>query len=565
MKKILLFGNPNVGKSVIFSRLTGTSVIAANYPGTTVEFTKGYIRLNGEKVEVIDVPGTYTLEPTTTAEEVAVKILDSAIKEKESVALQVIDATNLERNLYLTLQLLTRDIPLLIALNLWDEARHIGITIDYKKLEELLGIPVVPTVAITGEGIRELKERIKSARKGKCKITERWPEIGRIISEVQKVSHRHHTLLEKLGDSTIRPATGLPLALLFLYLTFLFVRLISEGLITYIFDPLFNKFYLPFLIRIFQPLPQFLSEILLGKTAEPLAGFGLFTTGLYIPFVIVLPYLFAFYLILSFWEDIGYLPRLATLLDTFLHRLGVHGYSSIPLILGLGCKVPAVLATRILETKREKIITSALILMSAPCLPQSAMIVSLIAPYGTKFLLLVFGLLFSLSLITSLFLSRLLKGETPELFLEIPPYRRPYLSTLFAKVGLRLSSFIKEAIPLIIAGLFLIGLLELLGVMAFLGEFLGKPVVYLLGLPKNSIGVIMTGFLRKDVSIGLLFPLGLTLKQKIISSIFLTLYLPCLSTLFILTRELTLKEMIKIVAIQFLFGLSIGGLLNLIL
>ncbi len=560
-------GNPNVGKSVIFSRLTGTYVVTSNYPGTTVGFTKGYTKINGEKVEVIDVPGAYTLEPTNTAEEVAVKMLETASQEKENVVIQVIDATNLERNLILTLQLLSRNLPLLIALNLWDEAKHLGIQIDFQKLEAILGVPVVPTVAITGEGIKELKEKIPEAKKGRCLTGEKWQEIGKIIDEVQRVSHRHHTFSEKLNDLTIRPATGLPLALIILYLIFLLVRLGGENLTTYLLDPIFNKLYLPLITKIITQIspPKFFLEILLGKTLEPLSSFGLLTTGPYIPFVIVLPYLFIFYLLLSLLEDIGYLPRLATLLDTFLHRLGVHGYSSVPIILGFGCKVPALLATRILETKREKVITTALIMMMAPCLPQSAMIVSLIAPYGTKYLFLIFSLLFFLSLFVSFLLSKVLSGETLELFLEIPPYRRPIFSLLGKKTWLRLKAFLKEAVPLIFGGVFLISILELFGIIDFIAKFLGKPLLYLLGLPERTIGVIVTGFLRKDVSIALLSLLNLTPKQLIIASLFLTLYLPCLSTFFVMGKELRLKNLFQVVVIQFFSGLFVGFLLNHIL
>ncbi|MCK4385350.1 MAG: 50S ribosome-binding GTPase, partial [candidate division Zixibacteria bacterium] len=159
MRKILLMGNPNVGKSVIFSRLTGVNVIASNYPGTTVEYTRGYMRLGDEKVEVIDVPGTYGLSPTSKAEEVAVNML----KEGDLV-IDVVDATNLERNLNLTLQLLNDSKPVVIALNLWDETRHIGILIDADKLKQILGVPVVPTCAITGEGIKKLVSELPFAK-----------------------------------------------------------------------------------------------------------------------------------------------------------------------------------------------------------------------------------------------------------------------------------------------------------------------------------------------------------------------------------------------------------------
>jgi len=183
MKKILLMGNPNVGKSVVFNRLTGANVIASNYSGTTVEFTKGSMRIKAERAELIDVPGTYTLEPTCKAEEIAVEMLKTG-----DVIINVVESTNLERSLNLTLQLLKRKVPVVVALNFWDETKHRGISIDYKKLEEILGIPCVPICAVTGEGVNRLVERIKDAKSSAYEYEEkeRWHEIGNIVEEVQK-------------------------------------------------------------------------------------------------------------------------------------------------------------------------------------------------------------------------------------------------------------------------------------------------------------------------------------------------------------------------------------------
>jgi len=394
MQRILLMGNPNVGKSVIFSRLTGVNVIASNYPGTTVEFTKGCMKLGEEKLEIIDVPGTYSLEATSKAEEVAVEML----KQDDDIIVNVIDSTNLERNLNLTLQLLKRDVPVIVALNFWDETKHRGISIDVAELEKILGVPVVATCGRTGEGIKELVNRLQEAKSKTFNYTEeeKWHEIGNIIARVQKLSHRHHTFLDILADISIQPLTGIPFALIILYLTFKAVRFIGEGLIS-LLDPAFNNYYFPFVtnivIKIF-PV-KFLQDLFLGTTPEVMESFGLLTTGLYIPLVVVLPYIFAFYLVLSVLEDIGYLPRVAVLLDVALHKVGVHGYTAIPILLGFGCKVPGMLATRILETEREKIIATALILMSAPCMPQTAMIIGLVGPYGTKYLILTFSILLS--------------------------------------------------------------------------------------------------------------------------------------------------------------------------
>ena len=158
--KILLMGHPNVGKSAVFNRLTGAKVTESNYPGTTVDYTKGYMRLEGKDVEIIDVPGTFSLEPKDKAEEVAVKMLK---ENRDSVIICVIDSVKLERGLYLALEIIEEDYPVVIALNMWDVAEDKNIWIDVEKLEDILGVPVVPTIAVSGKGMKELVSRIKEA------------------------------------------------------------------------------------------------------------------------------------------------------------------------------------------------------------------------------------------------------------------------------------------------------------------------------------------------------------------------------------------------------------------
>jgi len=159
--RVLLMGHPNVGKSAIFNRLTGANVIESNYPGTTVDYTKGYMRIRDEEITVVDVPGTFSLEPKDKAEEVAVKMLE---EEKDAVVICVVDSSKIERGLYLTLEIIERGYPVVLALNMWDVARDKNININVEKLEKILGIPVIPTVAISGEGIGELIRRIKETR-----------------------------------------------------------------------------------------------------------------------------------------------------------------------------------------------------------------------------------------------------------------------------------------------------------------------------------------------------------------------------------------------------------------
>ena len=246
MNKILLVGNPNVGKSAIFNRLTGLEVIISNYPGTTVDFTKGNVRIDGKIYELIDTPGTYSLEPTCEAEKVTANQISEM--NDNDIIINVVDATNLERNLYLTLCLLETGKPMLVALNLWDDTKHKGIDIEVEKLKKFLRVPVITTSGLTGTGIKNLSEEVKNAGNPnvhKHTSDEKWKDVGKIVMDVQKVKHRHHTIIEKFEDLTIKPVTGIPIAIIVLFLTFKVVVFIGEGLISNVFDPLFENFYLP--------------------------------------------------------------------------------------------------------------------------------------------------------------------------------------------------------------------------------------------------------------------------------------------------------------------------------
>ena len=567
--KILLMGNPNVGKSVLFSRLTGTRTIASNYPGTTVGFTKGYMKLGEEQVEIIDVPGTYTLEPTSKAEEVAVQML----KEGDLV-IDVVDATNLERNLNLTLQLLERPVPVIVALNMWDDTHHRGINIDAVKLEELLGVPVITTVGVTGQGIRDLVRRLPEAATPQTTYAssdERWAKIGDIVSQVQSLSHRHHTWRDVLEDVSNHPAGGAVFALLVLAATFFVIRFIGEGVINYVTDPLFNWLWTPLLMKLSLALGSggFWHDILIGKLIngdiDYLQSFGLLSTGIYIPLAAVLPYIVAFYFVLGILEDVGYLPRLAVLMDTLLHRLGLHGYAIIPTILGFGCNVPAVMATRILESRRERFIAATLISIGIPCAALQAMIIGLVGQQGMQYVAIVYGSLFASWIIIGLILNHTVKGFSPELIIEIPPYRFPPWRVVGEKLWLRVFSFIKEALPIVLGTVLVVNILYMLGVFDFIANIAAPVLTGLLGLPKETVVALSVGFLRKDVAVGMLAPLALTAKQLVISTTFLAMVFPCVATFVVLGRELGARDMLKATGIMIAAALIVGGLLNLIL
>jgi ferrous iron transport protein B len=567
--KILLMGNPNVGKSVLFSRLTGTRTIASNYPGTTVGFTKGSLKLGQEQAEIIDVPGTYTLEPTSKAEEVAVEMLGEG-----DLIIDVVDATNLERNLNLTLQLLERPVPVIVALNMWDDTRHRGININVAGLQDLLGVPVVPTVGVTGQGVRELVSRFSEATAPQMVYSgsdERWAKIGDIVSQVQSLTHRHHTWREVLEDASSHPAGGAAIAVLVLTATFFVIRFIGEGIINYVSDPIFNWLWTPLLMKLSLALGSggFWHDILIGKLIngqiDYLQSFGLLSTGIYIPLAAVLPYIVAFYFMLGILEDVGYLPRLAVLMDTLMHRLGLHGFAIIPTILGFGCNVPAILATRILESRRERFIAATLISIAIPCAALQAMIVGLVGRQGIQYVAIVYGSLFISWIIIGLILNRVMKGYSPEIIMEIPPYRFPPWPVIGQKLWLRVFSFIKEALPIVLGAVLVVNILYMMNVFNYVANVAAPVVSGLLGLPKETVVALALGFLRKDVAMGMLAPLGLTAKQLVISSTFLAMSFPCVATFAVLARELGVKDMLKATGIMIASALIVGGLLNVIL
>jgi ferrous iron transport protein B len=573
MKKFFLFGNPNVGKSTLFSRMTGVHVIASNYPGTTVEFTKGYMRINGEKAEVIDVPGSYSLEPSTQAEEVAFNLLANALKTNDTIFINVIDATNLERNLNLTLQLIKHNVPLILALNFWDETKHVGVHIDVTELENIIDAPVVATSGVTGEGIKNLVTRLHEARISQYnfKNSDRWRDIGQIVTKIQTLSHRHHTFFERIEDISIHPLFGIPVALLVLMLSFASVRFIGESLIDHIIEPIFEKLWAPLISKLSSQLGEagFIHDILIGKITNGEIDFveslGLLTTGLFVPIGMVLPYIISFYLLLSFLEDSGYLPRLGVLVDNLMHKIGIHGLAIIPILLGVGCNVPGAMATRILETKRERFIAATLMAIAVPCMAQIAMIFGLISSYGMIAHFLVFGTLFMVWIILGLILNLSLPGESPEIFVEIPPYRLPYFKSLFKKVWMRTKWFLKEAIPFVLCGVLVVNILYSLRIVEFVGNITAPIITGILGLPKDAVGALIIGFLRKDVAVGMLLPLGLTMKQIVIASIVLTMYFPCIATFSILIKELSLNDMVKASGIMLTSTLLVGGVLNVLL
>ncbi len=564
----LLAGNPNVGKSLIFSRLTGIGIISSNFPGTTVGLNYGQTQFGGEPYEIIDIPGLYRLEEEWVIE----GRKHNLFKELEyDFIVCVADASHLERNLYFLLEIMQLKKPVILLLNKFDEAQRKGIQIDVKQLEKLLGIPVIAAVATTGEGLKELA--FQASRIASHKMPEsplmvpptpegKWHAIGHIIHKVQTVKHKHATFWEKLQGWATTPATGLPIALAVLVLSFFLVRFVGENLIA-LLDPLYENYYIPFLQHLLAPIKDNTIGLLL--MGDGVKYFGILTEGLHIALIEVMSYVLAFYALLGFLGDLGYLPRLAVLLDSLLHKIGLHGYGSLPIMLGFGCKVPAVMGIRILETRRERIIALALILVLAPCISQTAMIISILSPYGLEYMLIVFFALFINGILAGTVLNKLMKGETPELFMEIPSWQIPQLRPLLRKLWIRMREYLFDALPLILFGVLFVDLMQFSGLTDWIAKIARYPVEFVLGLPAETTPLLILGFLRKDISIALLEPFNLPPAELVVACVFMAMYLPCIATFFVMLRESGWKDTLKVIALTLSLAFATAFVLRMIL
>lgn len=571
IKKIFLIGNPNVGKSVLFSRLTGVRVITSNYPGTTVEITKGFLDIEGEQIEVVDLPGVYSLDAASSAEKVVESFL-AGMPAEESVVINVIDATNLERNLYLTLELMERGYRLLVALNMCDDMRHRGITIDSAVLSGLLGMPVVSTCAVTGGGVKQLVAAVPLTQPRAARALsheDRWVAIGRIVEQVQQLAHRHHTLRERLEDLSVGPVSGLVIAAAIIAGAFKVIRFLGEALIAVIADPWFEGVYRPVLEKLSAALGQrgFWHHLLIGELINGRIDFrqslGLLTTAPYIEFAMVLPYIISFYFVLGVLEDVGFLPRLAMVLDSFFHKLGLHGFAIIPILLGFGCNVPGLLSTRVLESKRERFIAATLISIGVPCVPLQAMIFGLLGAFGGFYVTGVYLILFFLWIVIGMLLNRTLKGYSPEFLLEIPPYRYPPLGLLAHKLFVRIRGFIIEAVPVVLIGVLIVNTLLYFSLFEVISRATAPVISGIFGLPKEAIVALTIGLFRKDVAVGMLVPLSLSAKQLFIAAVLLAISFPCIATFVVFLKELGWRSLVGACAIMAGTALVVGALLNI--
>jgi ferrous iron transport protein B len=635
-KKIVLVGCPNVGKSVVFNNLTGAYTTVSNYPGTSVEVSRGHCQIAGEHYQVLDTPGMYSLLPITEEERVGRRIL---FDEDPQVVLHVVDARNLERMLPMTIQLVEAGLPVVLLINIIDEAERIGMHIDTALLAEKLGIPVVAAAIGRKRGVGALRQAIASYRPRRATfgyandlekdiqriaelmhgeyrlarrslalllmqrdeelqelvrsgegenatavaemvntvVFERRVDLHLRISLERKrickglldgvVSQREGVrpaFADRLSALTMNPWTGVPLLLLVLYFgLYKFVGGFGAGTIVDLFEgAVFEEHLNPWAVAWFeQHVPWYwLRELVVGE-------YGLFTLGVRYAVAIVLPIVGTFFIAFAMIEDSGYFPRLAMLVDRVFKRLGLNGRAVIPMVLGFGCDTMATVVTRTLETVRERILATLLLTLVIPCSAQMGVILGLLS--GVPGALAVWLVsLTGIFLLVGLLAAKIVPGERPMFYMEIPPMRLPQPRNVLVKTLTRMQWYFLEIFPLFMIASVLLWAGKLSGALDWLVGVM-RPVMVLLGLPNETAAAFIFGFFRRDFGAAGLYDLQtnglLSPVQLTVAAVTLTLFVPCVAQFLIMKKERGWKVALIIFVLVTALAFSVGWALNQLL
>jgi len=635
--QILLVGNPNVGKSVLFNALTGSYTTVSNYPGTSVEVSRGDCEINGKKYRVLDTPGMYSLLPITEEERVARTML---LVDRAEVVLHVIDARNIERMLPMTLQLIEAGLPVLLVVNIIDEAERIGMRIDIPLLQEKLGIPVVGAAVGRRRGLKEIRQAIAdfdheqqasfvyaadlegdiqalaAELKGDYTLDRRAlalllmqrdeellelarnhegehfasleAALNRVVFERRVDLHLRINLERKrvtkgllngvvsqqgkvrtpfsarLSDLTMNPWTGFPLLLLVLYFgLYQFVGNFGAGtIVDFLEGGLFESYITPFVVGLGERWLHWpwLYELLVGE-------YGIITLGIRYAVAIVLPIVGTFFIAFSLIEDSGYFPRLAMLVDRIFKRIGLNGRAVIPIVLGFGCDTMATIVTRTLETARERVIATLLLALAIPCSAQLGVILGLLSAVPGA--LLVWTLCMLVVFLVIGFLSaRLMPGERPMFYMEIPPLRLPQPRNVLIKTLTRMQWYFLEIFPLFIIASVLLVAGKLTGALDWLVGVM-QPVMHMLGLPGEVAAAFIFGFFRRDFGAAGLYDLQtngvLSPVQLTVAAVTLTLFVPCVAQFLVMKKERGWKTSLGIFVAVTLLAFAAGVGLNRLL
>lgn len=573
--KILLMGNPNVGKSVVFSALTGVHVMSSNYAGTTVSYTKANIQLEGTEYQLIDVPGTYSLNANSQAEEVAISFMNSGAK----AVVCVLDATNLTRNLNLALEIKKYNIPLVYLLNLSDIAQRKGITIDVKTLEEELGAKVIETVAVKQVGFEELTLTLGELLKNQspcsacpdCKTSTEvkeevnqkqenlWMNSEEIVKKCVTKSQKSLSFIDELGDKMVKPMPGVPLAILMLILSLGIIVGGGKALRAVLFIPLINNGIVPiFKLGIGAiGLPTMLENILIGEM-------GIFVIGFEWIFSLLLPYVMIFYVVFTFLEDSGVLPRMSVLFDGVMRKMGVQGGSLISLVMGYGCAVPAIIGTRNATTRKERIIITSMVCFAVPCISQSVMMIALLGSYSYGLVLAMFLFSFFVVALVGFVTGKMLKGTIDPIVIEIPNLLIPEKKAYAKKLMIRLKEFLIEAEGPMLIAIVITAVFKETGLLDMAAKLFEPIVSGLLGLPKDAVIGLLLGIIRREMALAPFLDLPLSGLQLFVGGVVALLYLPCLSVIGVLAKEFNAKVAFAIGAGTFVTAITFGAVINFV-
>ncbi len=566
--RLALVGQPNVGKSVVFGRLTGRYATVSNYPGTTVAVTTGRALVGAEVCDVIDTPGVNTLEGAVSEDERITR--DVAAGPDADIIIQIADARNLRRALMLTAQLAAVRKPMVLALNMVDEAFARGISIDARALAAELQIPVVEMVAVEGRGISELRDALASA--ARPDVPAHPDASGRAVwahhltERVRRVSSLSLAYVqEALARATRRPVTRIPILVAVLYALYLFVGVFgAQTLVGVLEDGLFGRGINPAAILLVDrlvPVPL-VQDFLVGE-------YGLITMGLTYAIAIVLPVVATFFLMFGFLEDSGYIPRLAIFSDRIFRVMGLNGRAVLPMVLGLGCDTMATMTTRILGTPKERLIAILLLALGIPCSAQLATIMGILGGISFAALATLFAVVLLQMLLVGWLAARVLRGERSEFLLELPPLRWPRPGNLLTKTGLRIRWYLGEAVPLFVIGTGLLFVLDRVGALRWISAA-GRPIVTgLLGLPASTSQILVMGFLRRDYGAAGLFDLAhsgqLTGVQAVVALTVMTLFVPCVANFLMMVRERGLRTGLAMLGVITPVAIFTGAGLNYVL
>ncbi len=665
--EILLVGNPNVGKSLVFGILTGRYVTVSNYPGTTVEIAEGTGSVFGIEHLIIDTPGINSLLPMSEDERVTRDII---IEHPESVVLQVADAKNLDRALHISIQLAEFERKFILILNMADEAKRHGISIDTGKLQKILGVNVFLTVATRKKGFDFIHNNILTADppvlnveypdiiqrsaeeiarllppelKGRYGIAimllagdetlrewlhKKLPEsviknieeirenaqknfsqplnyvinrsrlkaIQKIMSEVFEIKRKRKSdFLERVGEIIMHPLWGIPVLLGVLVLIYYFVGLFgAQTLVDFFENKIFNTYIVPLSIKAVDFLFSFphqhlieegvllpdygISHTVTLSTTQKIMQFihdllvgvhGIISIAVTYSLAIVLPIVTTFFIAFGLLEDSGYLPRLAVMLNRIFRLFGLSGKAVLPMMLGLGCDTMATITTRILDSKKERIIVTLLLALGVPCSAQLGVILGMLAGLSFYATLIWGGVICGVLLIVGFLASIVIPGRSSDFIVEVPPLRVPQLENILVKTLARLEWYVKEAVPLFILGTFLLFILDKLALLSAIQNVSAPVVQNFLELPAETTEAFVVGFLRRDYGAAGLYSLAekgmLTPQQIVVSLVTITLFVPCVANFFIIIKERGLKTAIGVVLFIFPFAFLVGGILNMML